>query len=145
MSEPNVEPGGKDLPIGHDDRGTLVPRCRTLSGFALEDGCAKGVAIQSLDSGTTLIVQTRNSQYRVVVLDGTELSVLFKGGAVFQEATEVHLGGASAGGSLLKTGWIGVGLRMEMWVGARRIITSPVRSITIESVPPVQHSFQQHA
>ena len=37
---------------------------------------------------------------------------------------------ASVGGNLLKVGWIGVGLRMEIVAEGRRIVTTAVRSIT---------------
>lgn len=75
-----------------------------------EAGGDEGIAIQSLEPGTTLIVQTRNSQYRVLVLNGTGLDAIVTGGQLFQDPTRVQLDGATAGSSLLKIGWIGVGL-----------------------------------
>ena len=44
--------------------------------------------------------------------------------------TPAHFSGASVGGSFLKVGWIGIGLRMEILVDGRRIVTSPVRDIS---------------
>ena len=41
-----------------------------------------------------------------------------------------HFSGASVGGSFLKVGSIGIGLRMEILVDGRRIVTSPVRDIS---------------
>ena len=79
-----------------------------------------------------LIVRTRYSSYRLVVLDGAERRVLLTGGSHFPESTEVRVDGATAGGSSLKIGWIGVGLRLEMTAGRRRITTSRVESVTIE-------------
>lgn len=134
MAEWNVEPDELNLRIGSDNRADVVPRCGTLASVSVEAGGDEGIAIQSLEPGTTLIVQTRNSEYRVVVLDGTDLDVIVTGGQLFQDATQVRLEGATAGGSLLKIGRIGVGLRVEMSVAGRRIVTSPVRSITIEGV-----------
>ena len=90
-------------------------------------------------------MDTRNSQYRLIVLDAGRYDVTVQGGALFPEATPAHLQGASAGGSLVRTGWIEVGLREELRVGPRRIITSPVRSITIENLPPRLHRFQHQA
>jgi len=143
----NVEPGEGNPRIGNDNRAEFVLRCGTLSGFAGEAAGAEGIAIQSLEPGTPLIVQTRNSQYRVVVLDGLDLDVIVKGGQRFPDATRVRLEGATAGGSLLKIGWIGVGLRVEMSVDGRRIITSPVRWVTIEGVSPpyTRHDSQAAA
>ena len=64
---------------------------------------------------------------------GTYGGVLVEGGDRFPEATPVVLQGSSAGGNLVRIGWIGVGLRMELSVGPRRIITSRVSSVTIEA------------
>jgi hypothetical protein len=95
----------------------------------------EGVAIDSLEPGTTLVVHTCNSEYRLVILLDSP-SVLVKGGALFPEARVVRLEGATAGGSALRVGWILIGLRMEMWDGLVRIRSSRVRSVQVESVPP---------
>ena len=42
----------------------MLPRARTLEGFALETG--DGIDVRSLGSGTTLLVHTRNTFYRLV-------------------------------------------------------------------------------
>jgi len=118
------------------DPGNVVPRHRTLDGFAFEPGCVEGVALQSLEIGTVLGVITRHSDYHVVVLDPVRQRVLVTGGRLFPESTEVRCEGATAGGSGLKVGWIGVGLRLEMSSGRQRITTSRVQTVTIESVPP---------
>ena len=52
------------------------------------------------------------------------------GRRVFPSLTPAHFSGASVGGSFLKVGWIGIGLRMEILVDGRRIVTSPVRDIS---------------
>jgi cyclohexyl-isocyanide hydratase len=116
--------------VSHSSSG----RRDTLENFALNLVAAKGVAIDSLEPGTTLIVNTRNSQYRFVTLFDPCL-VLVRGGAMFPEATIVRLEGATAGGSALKIGWILVGFQMEMWLGPVRIRSSRVRSVSIESIP----------
>jgi len=144
MSEPNVDPGDGDSMTG-SGQAVLVPRHCTLSGFALEAGCSEGIAIRSLAPGTMLKVRTSNSHYRLIVLDGGGDGLIVQGGALFPKAVPAHLQGASAGGSLVRTGWIEIGLRMELRVGPQRIITSPVRSITIESLPPRLSPSQYHA
>ena len=118
------------------DPGNVVPRRRTLDGFAFEPGCVEGVALQSLETVTVLNVTTRHSDYHVVILDPVRQRVLVTGGRLFPEDTEVRCDGATVGGSLLKVGWIGVGLRLEMSIGRQRITTSRVQVVTIESVPP---------
>jgi hypothetical protein len=115
---------------------TAVPSYCTLEGFVHEAGGGDGLAVESLDVGTSLIVSTCNSQYRLIVLDGPRRSVMVKGGLLLPEATQACLQGASVGGSFVRTGWIGVGLRLEILVDRKRIVTSRVRSVTVESVPP---------
>ena len=90
----------------------------------------EGVQLDRLEPLTTLLVWTWNSLYRVVVAQGT--AVLVQGGFFCPEPTPAQVDGASTGGSLLKSGWIGVGLLMELRVGSRRIVTSPVVAIATE-------------
>ena len=62
-------------------------------------------------------------------------TVLVQGGRRFPDITAGQLTGSGLGGSLLKLAWIGVGLRIEICAGGRRIATSPVREITTERKP----------
>jgi hypothetical protein len=112
------------------DHEAVTPPSRTLGRFAFDRGCDEGLAIESLESGTMLIVHTDNSEYRLIVLDAARHSVLVEGGTMFPQAVGAVLQGASAGSGLVKTGWIGVGLRMELFVDPQWVMTSPVRSIT---------------
>ena len=97
-----------------------------------------GVHLRQHPPLTTLLVWTRNSLYRIVVTEGSNVYV--QGGTFFPELTSAHLDGASMGGSFLRVGWIGVGLPMEIRAGARRIVTSPVRAIATERpAVPVVH------
>ena len=116
--------------------GRYAVAIRSLDGFAFEPGCLDGVALQSLEAGTVLNVITRHSAYRVVVCDPARQRMVVTGGRLFTTSTEVRCEGATAGGNMLKVGWIGVGLRLEMSIGRQRITTSRVQSITIEGVPP---------
>ena len=88
------------------------------------------VHVRQLPPLTTLLVWTRNSLYRVVVTDGA--NVVVQGGAFFPHPTAALLDGASLGGNVLKSGWLGVGLLMEIRVGRRRIVTSAIRGIATE-------------
>jgi hypothetical protein len=101
-----------------------------MEQYALRDDA---VALDALDPGTTLLVTTRNSEYRLVLL--RERLALAEGGELFPVPTIVRLEGATAGGSGLRAGWIVVGLRMEMRLGLLRVRSSSVRSILIESGP----------
>ena len=106
---------------------TCIARAATLTGFTSAVSSTNGVQLRSLPPMTTLLVRTRNSEYHIVVSSGDE--VLVKGGHFFPSLTEARFSGASVGGSFLKVGWIGVGLRMEILAEGRRIITSPVYDI----------------
>lgn len=96
--------------------------------FDLYAGGDEGLAVDSLEPGTVLDVTTCNSRYRLVVLD-TDGHALVTGGSRFPDPIEVRIEGSTAGGRALRLGWIGVGLRLEMSMGARTITTSTVRSI----------------
>jgi hypothetical protein len=106
---------------------TCISRAATLAGFTSAVSSTNGVQLRDLAPMTTLLVRTRNSEYRIVVSSGDE--VLVKGGQFFPSLTEARFSGASVGGSFLKVGWIGVGLRMELLADGRRIVTSPVYDI----------------
>jgi len=113
---------------------TLFRRAPTLAGFTSAVSDAVGVELRTLAPMTTLLVQTCNTRYRIVVSAGD--AVLVEGGAFFPVRTAARLTGATVGGSFLKVGWIVVGLRMEIVVGDRRIVTSPVRDIAQEAEGP---------
>jgi hypothetical protein len=107
----------------------LMPPVGTLDEFALGSGCENGVTLSDVEPGTRLTVITRNSTYRLDVIDGAEGRVVVVGGSVFPEHTEVRVEGATDGGSVIKSGWIGVGLRLELISGLRRITTSRVKAV----------------
>ena len=88
------------------------------------------VHLPQLPPFTTLLVRTRNSLYRIVVTEGSDVYV--QGGSFFPESTSAHIDGASLGGCFLMVGWIRVGFRVEIQAGGQSVITSPVRSISSE-------------
>lgn len=120
-------PNSTVLDLRTTDR--LVPRVATMDGFLSETAGTRGVDLRSVVPLTTFIVRTRNSQYRVIVSRDT--SVIVQGGNFFLDPTPGRIDGSSFGGSLLKVAWIGVGMRMEITTGEQRIITSPVRDISV--------------
>ena len=61
-----------------------------------------------------------------------DTSAIVQGGRFFPDATPGRIDGSGFGGSFLKVGWIGIGLRMEIFADGQRIITSPVRDISVE-------------
>ena len=113
----------------------LVPGHETLDAFELEPGCGHGVFLRDLEPGTVLTVHTRNTRYQMVVTDAAENRVLISGGDRFPARTEVQIKGATTGGSAIKLGWIGTGLRLEIADGPRRITTSRVQSVMVQEFP----------
>jgi hypothetical protein len=116
----------------------------TLDTFAAESSRNESIALDGLDIGATLVVKTKRSSYRVVVVDGSQQLVRVHGG-VFPEPTTLRLCGSTAGGSAIKVGRIIVGLRMEFSVGPRRIVSSSVRSIAIEPAHDEDSGYERVA
>jgi hypothetical protein len=112
---------------------TRTSYAATLDRFTSHVGSAPGVQLRSLAPLTTLLVRTRNTEYRIMVSHGDANTVLVQGGQFFPTPTVACLEGASLGGSFLKVGWIGVGLSMEIRAGEQRIVTTPVRGIESEA------------
>ena len=86
------------------------------------------VCTDSLEPGTVLAVTTRNTRYRLTVLDH-ERHALITGGLLFPDPTEVRIEGALDRGVIPQFGWIVVGLQLELSMGGRLITTSTVQSV----------------
>ena len=112
------------------DDPTLFPRAATLDGFVNDLADAPGIYLREVEPLTTIVVRTHNSCYRILIEHDT--TAIVRGGAFFPEPTPARIDGSGFGGTLLKVGWIGVGLRMEIFTNGRRIITSPVRDVILE-------------
>jgi hypothetical protein len=119
--------------IGAQDP-TRVACGSTLDSFVAQTAGGPGVLLRELQPLTTLVVQTRNTRYHIIVTRGDEIVV--QGGSFFPEPTPARLDGASLGSSFLKLGWIGVGLRMEIRAGGQRIVTTTVHSVAREDDVP---------
>ena len=79
-----------------------------------------------------MIVRTGHSRYRLVMVEPETRRVIISGGDWCHVPTEAQLVGTTGGGSMLKPGWIGVGLRVELQQLNQRITTSLVDALTIE-------------
>jgi hypothetical protein len=107
--------------------GAFVAHTATLDGFVAATSSGPGVALGAFDPLTSLIVETRNTRYHIIVTRSDE--IIIQGGSFFPDPTPARLEGASLGSSLLRLGWIGLGLRMEIRARGQRIVTTPVRTI----------------
>jgi hypothetical protein len=95
-----------------------------------------GIDVRKLPAETEVSVDTSNSHYRFVMLDDGGSRALVRGGRYFDDAAEARIEGSTVGGTLLRRGWIGLGLSMELSVAGRRLGTSRVQSITISDSHP---------
>ncbi len=120
---------------------TVVPRRCALDGFIDEVTRPHGVELAELDPFTTLLVRTENSFYRITVTNPRKTEVLVQGGQFFPESTPACLSGSSFGGSCLKLGWVGIGLRMEFHYDGGLILTSPVQSIAVQAASLTPRPF----
>ncbi len=117
-------------PTESDER--WLPRRCTLDGFRQEADESDGMDLSQLEPLTRLKVQTCNTLYRLTILSPWEAKVIVQGGQFFAEPAEANLCGSSYGGCMLKTRWIGLGMRMEIYGKQGPIVTSPVRSVHTE-------------
>ena len=88
--------------------------------------------LETLQPYDTILVGTRNSDYRILLLDPRTGRALVDGGQYLNEPREAMLSGSGLRGFPYKPGAIAVGYRLEMWIGEKAISTSPVRSVSIE-------------
>ena len=103
-----------------------------LDRAVTDSPAVQGLHLRDLPTLTLLRVWTMNSVYRLLTTEAPE--VLLQGGPFFPEWTTARLDGATVSG-LIRIGWIGVGLPMEICAAGRRIVTSPVRAIAVEDAP----------
>lgn len=108
-----------------------IPRYCSLDGFA-ELSAVDGIALRAMSPFDTIHAKTRNSEYYIFLIAPEIGKALIQGGRFFAEPAEVTVSGSTFGGCMLKMGWLGVGLRIEICFNGQRIVTSPVQSIYLE-------------
>jgi hypothetical protein len=113
----------------------------TLDAFATSVDRADGVRLRDVSACSCLRLRTRNSHYRLWLLSPSEGRVLIQGGAFFGEPVEVIVAGATAGGSMLKIGWVLKGFHLEILHDGQRIVTTPVRSLQVEATESIHGPF----
>lgn len=96
----------------------------------------EGVSIDALAPLQTICVQTRNSFYRIFLIDPKTGQALIEGGQ-FAEPVDALVYGSGVSGTF-KFGWIGIGMRLEFWAKNTRVSTSPVQSFRVESHAPIE-------
>lgn len=109
-----------------------IPRYCSLDGFTELSSSLEGVALRNLTQFDTVCARTHNNDYYIFLLEPETGKALIQGGRYFAEPVEATVSGSTFGGCMLKIGWLGVGLRIEICAEGQRIVTSPVRSLLIE-------------
>ncbi len=93
------------------------------------------VAVPLLLPGTIVSVRTRNTLYRLTVMDGPARQISICGGRLFHRNTDVQLLGALDGEEGVKDGWIVEGLQLQVMTSAGPVITSVVESVEVDVDP----------
>ncbi len=109
-----------------------IPRYCSLDGFTEMSSSFDGIAIRSLGQFDTVCAKTLNSDYYIFLLEPETGKALVQGGRFFVQPSEATVSGSTFGGCMLKMGWLGIGLRIEICFDGKRIVTSPVRTLMIE-------------
>lgn len=91
----------------------------------------RSVALPLLLPGTLVTLHTRNTCYRLVVIDGAGRRVQISGGKLFPESTAAELIGATDDEGV-KVGWIVEGFQLELLTDRGPVLTSAVESIDVE-------------
>jgi hypothetical protein len=108
----------------------------TLDAWAKHEW-TNGIQLETLAPLHTMDVRTRNTTYRVVVIDGRRGDVLITGGRFFPTPTRARLNGCSLGGSCLKWRGLYCGFRVELQLDGETIITTRVKSISVLNDTPL--------
>jgi len=110
-----------------------IPRYGSLDGAIEILTGLEGLTLTTLSPCDVVHVTTHNSHYELFMLDPAAGKVLIRGGSQFKDPEEASVIGSTFGGCMLKMSWLGVGLRMEINAGGRRVVTSPVQSLIVEN------------
>jgi len=110
-----------------------IPRFCSLDGFTELSNALGGVALRTLEPFDTVCARTMNNDYYIFLIEPESGKALVQGGRYFLEPVEATVSGSTFGGCMLKMGWLGIGLHIEICASGQRIITSPVQSLHIES------------
>lgn len=104
----------------------------TLDGLAKASENFKGILITDTGTGQMLIIETKNSTYKIQILDPVKGLVMVTGGEFFSQSETCILSGSTWGGHALRMRWIGLGMCMEFRrEGDRTVTTSSVQKISV--------------
>jgi hypothetical protein len=122
MAQPDIRP------IHDVDLPAITPSLAEVESDPARFRC---IALPLLLPGTVLTLNTRNTCYRLMVVNGSERRVTITGGKLFQESTEAELIGAVDDESV-KVGWVIEGFQLELLTDRGPVLTSTVESVDVD-------------
>jgi len=78
-----------------------IPAGANLDNWS-EDPWKNGVQVDRMEDMEKLVIQTRNSLYEIIIIDGRSGEILVRGGQFFPELTPARLAGATLGAASAK-------------------------------------------
>jgi len=113
----------------HTAIGTISDVTKSLE--RVESGSPSlSVSLPLLSPGTQITVHTRNTCYRMEVMDGSARRVMISGGLLFPKGDEVEVIGATDDEGV-RVGWIVEGLQIELSTVRGPVLTSIVESLSV--------------
>ena len=95
---------------------------------------AEGIDTRNLRAGDTLVIRTCNTFYTLRLADPAKGSGrATSDGKFLTSASDASLLGAtlSGRGTMVKLGWVLLGYRLVLYVPGKELVTSPVRSFSV--------------
>ncbi len=114
-------------------KGPLDPTLVAQIEQSERDG---GIFMKDIPEDTLTYVHTRNTLYTLAIIDGEIGKIAMEGGKHFPLPEICYLRGSTFGGSMLKIGWVGKEMCLEVIRAKGGILTTSfIRAITIEHDP----------
>jgi hypothetical protein len=123
-------PSNKSTIVG--SFAAVAPTVLAKAHIELEPAHARRVALPSLSAGDVITINTRNTCYRMQVLDGSKRRVSITGGLLFPNSTEVEVIGASDDAGV-RDGFVVEGLQLELSTPRGPILTSMVVTLSVDT------------
>lgn len=121
-----------EIKLDTDAATSLCLDCSELIISSTETTSTGDVVCESLNRFDTILLQTYNSDYRILLLDPKTGRALVEGGSYLLEPSEGLIKGSALSGSAFNAGTICLGARLEMWVNDKVFLTSPIKSIEVK-------------
>jgi hypothetical protein len=109
--------------------GTRSDVAKSLERVEVDSGSVS-VALPLLSPGTQITAHTRNTCYRMEVMDGPTRRVMISGGLLFPQGAEVEVIGATDDEGV-RVGLIVQGLQIELATVRGPVLTSIVESLSV--------------